>query len=224
MSVDPSNKHVTTLVENVEESRRLRQFKFKSSAKGDKAEAAHDKEVLYKSSIVLLVACWESFLVHLVSGSSDHKKIPFSVLERISSSQTGMKIWDLAGDGWKTVIRDNLKSVLAKTVGTFNTPRATQVNELFKKSIGLENISSFWQWAGTDSAEAEKELDDLITLRGSIAHRVKTSEQVQLQDVKDAEKLILCLSTRTHNTIVDFLETQIGKSPWKRIIYDKNIK
>ena len=223
MPVEPENKHVNALIENVGEVGRLRLFR--APVAKTAPAAVHDHEILHKSSIVLLVACWEAFvedlvteaLCHLVASSTNHKKIPKNVLERISSTHTGMKMWELAGDGWKSVLKDNLKSVLAKTVGVMNTPRTAQVDELFQKTIGLEKLSSNWKWDGFTVEQASSALDDLITLRGSIAHRVTASRKVELNDVKDARSLVYCLAVRSHNTTTEFLKAQVGSTPWKRI-------
>ncbi len=227
MPVDPNNKHVNALIENVKEVGRLHQFR--SPSNNTEPAATHDREILYKSSIVLLVACWEAFvedlvseaLGHLIASSADYRTVPKNVLERITSTHTGMKMWELAGEGWRSVLKDNLKSVLAKTVGVMNTPRTAQVDELFYKTIGLEKLSSNWTWDGFTVEKATTALDDLITLRGGIAHRVQSAKKVELADVREARKLVYCLAVRTHNTATVHLKTQLGSAPWKRIKFGK---
>lgn len=217
MAVSEDNKHTVLLIDNVHEVRRLR--KFRSPAGGS------SKEVLYKSSIVLLTACWESYVEDLVSSSLEYmiencdapSKFPAAVLERVASTYNGPRMWSLAGEGWKQALRDNIKSVLGKTTGVFNTPRAEDVDNLFKKVIGLEDISHGWHWEGTDREKACSDLNDLVTLRGAIAHRVKTDQPVSLATVKAAEDLIYFLAVKSHNRTLSFLKQQVGSSPWKRI-------
>lgn len=219
MAIADNNKHTKLLIENVHEVRRLR--KFRPITSGD------TKEVLYKSSIVLLVACWESFVEDLVSHSLEYmveecvspNKFPPSVLDRVSSSYSGQKMWGLAGDGWRQALRDHLKTVLGKTSGIFNTPRADQVDELFKKVIGLENISHSWHWDAIDFNIAVNNLNELVTLRGAIAHRVKADKTVTLETVKEAEELIYSLAVKSHNKTLAYLKHVVGKSPWDRIQY-----
>ena len=146
-------QHTLLLVENVKEVRLLRQYR--------KAPKAKDKEVLYKSCIVLLVACWESFVEDLVAHALEHmvdhcaspKEFPASVLDRVASAYNGPKMWAVAGDGWRQVLRDNLKTVLGKTSGIFNTPRAEQVDDLFKNVVGLQDLSHSWYWDGKTHEE-----------------------------------------------------------------------
>lgn len=219
MALAESNKHTQVLIENVKEVRLLRKYR--------KAPNAKDKEVLYKSCIVLLVACWESFVEDLVAHSLEHmvencetpSAFPPGVLERVASSYNGSKMWALAGDGWRQALRDNLKSVLGKTSGVFNTPRSEQVDDLFKKVIGLENLSHTWHWDGTTHKANSKALDDLITLRGSIAHRVKADQAVTVEQVSAAETLVLHLAVRSHNQTVEYLTKVTCEPPWKGLLY-----
>ncbi|MCW0390252.1 MULTISPECIES: MAE_28990/MAE_18760 family HEPN-like nuclease [Xanthomonas] len=227
MPISESNKHTLLLIENVREARRLRSL----ASRADQASvvSSHDSEVLCKSSVVLLVACWEAFVEDLINHSLDYlvantpnpQGLPKIVLERVGSTHAGIKAWDLAGDGWKRALRDNLQTVLATTTGKFNTPRTGQVDELFKKTLGLESISREWTWDGTTQEEAGAALDDLIALRGAIAHRVKTASEVSVEDALNAERLVYNLAVRSHNAVVDFLKQQVGSSPWKRLSYRK---
>lgn len=219
MAISEDNKHTALLIDNVNEVRGLR--KFRPPSEGE------SKEVLYKGSIVLLVACWESFVEDLVSHSLEYMiekcdsptMFPATVLDRVASSYNGSKIWSLAGDGWRQALRDNMKSVLGKTTGIFNTPRSDDVDGLFKKVIGLEKISHAWHWDGVNHERAASELNDLVTLRGSIAHRVKPDKTVSLDTVKAAEDLVQFLAVKSHNRTLAHLKQAVGSSPWKRIKY-----
>jgi hypothetical protein len=227
MPIDLTNKHGNRFLANLEEVGRLKQIHTKLTKKGPGRK--HDVEVLHKSSIVLLCACWEAFIEDL-SGSSlawmilhakDHSCFPKPVLERVASKYSGMKAWDLAGDGWKQALKDNFKEMLAKTTGTLNTPRKEQVDELFLKTIGLSALSSSWHWKGRSASQVSQALNDLITLRGSIAHRVAASQAVRLKDVEDNRDLVCRLAVKSHNSVCAFLKSQYGTSPWKTLVYGK---
>lgn len=111
-------------------------------------------------------------------------------------------------------LRNNMKGVLAKTMGSLNTPRTAQIDELFRKVIGLERLSSAWSWKGRSAAQSAAALDALVTLRGSIAHRVSTAKNVGLKDVREARNLIFRLSVKSHNRVCRFLSGTVGSAPW----------
>jgi hypothetical protein len=226
--MEAKNKHVNTLIENVGEVQRLQRIHSQITTKGPGRK--HNVEVLHKSAIVLLVACWEAYvedlaaasLDHMIATCKDHSAFPKYVLERIASNHSGLKAWNLAGDGWRKALKDNFTQILAKTTGTLNTPRTSQVDELFEKTIGLSDMSSSWHWKGRSTAQARKALDDLVTLRGSIAHRVTVARNVHLKDVREAQDLIRRLAAASHNRVCGFLVAQAGLAPWAPVMFQKS--
>ena len=62
------------------------------------------------------MACWEAYVEDLLSavlgrmilGAKDHKLFPREVLQRVASSHSGLRAWDLAGSGWKGALRGHL--------------------------------------------------------------------------------------------------------------------
>jgi hypothetical protein len=227
MAVEAKNKHVNALIANVNEVNRLKQIHGQITKKGPGRK--HDVQVLHKSAIVLLTACWEAYvedlvtaaLEEMISAAKDHKVFPKYVLERVGSNHSGVNAWDLAGAGWKQALRGNLSGVLARTTGALNTPRTAQVDELFHKVLGLDNLSSSWFWAGRSVEQSTKELDELVTLRGSIAHRVSTSKAVTLKNVTDARSFIYRLAVKSHNRTCEHLKSHVTKSPWARVQFGK---
>lgn len=225
MTIDQRLKHAVAFVDNLKEVDRLKAIHGQITTKGPGRK--YDVQILHKSAIVLMVACWEALIEDLaknaldemIKGAKDHKIFPPFVLERVASMNSGVNSWKLAGSGWKKVLEGNLEGVLSKTTSALNTPRAAQINELFKKTIGLEEISSSWYWSGRTRKSAEDALDDLITLRGSIAHRVTTSSSVTLKHVTDSRELINRLAVKSHNSVCAYLEEKLGKSPWGRLAY-----
>lgn len=217
--------HLKELLSNVYETATLLDIHTEIAGVG--AGRKHGVEVLNKSAIVLVVACWEAYvedlaksaLEFMIAEASDHRAFPKPVLERVSSKNSGINSWNLAGNGWKKALSDNLTEVLAKTTGILNTPRAAQVDDLFSKTIGLMDISKKWSWPGRTSVQAVKALDDLVTLRGSIAHRVKSAQRVRKQDVKDALDLVGRLSIRCNNEVRTFVHGKVGKYPWIAVTY-----
>ena len=161
-------------------------------------------------------------LDHMIAAATDHKAFPKYVLEPAWPQRIpGLAAWDLAGEGWKVGLRNNMKSVLAKTIGALNTPRTAQIDELFRKVIGLEKMSSSWSWKGRSVAQSSVALDALVTLRGSIAHRVSAAKNVRLKDVREARDLIFRLAVRSHNRACRFLAGTVGSTPWLDVSFKR---
>jgi hypothetical protein len=182
----------------------------------------YDVEILNKSAVVLLVACWEAFVEDICEDALDftmqkaasHTVFPNAVLERVASVHQGPKAWDLAGDGWEQCLRDNMTGVLARTTGSLNTPKTAQVNELFMKTLGVSKLSSSWYWSGRTSLSASDALDDLVTLRGSIAHRLDVDHSVRRTHVEHGIELVFRLSVKTSNAIRTHVHSMVHKYPW----------
>jgi len=225
MPIHASNKHTAALITNLKDVTRLRDIHGRITSKGPGRK--HDVEVLHKSAIVLLVACWEAFVEDMIGATlewmirhaKDYKAFPVAVLERIASTHQGAKAWLLAGDGWKQVLRDNLKEVLARTTATLNTPRSEQVDALFEKTIGLKNLSKAWYWKGRSVDQSRQSLNDLVTLRGSIAHRVSGARHVRLKDVSDARDFVCRLAVKSHNAVCLHAHRFFSRTPWPLIKY-----
>ena len=225
MALENPPPHLQGLLDNLKESLSVLDIHEKVSGQGRGRK--HGVEVLNKSALVLIVACWEAYvedtidsaLTFMIDNCTDHTVFPKNVLDRVSSGKQGPKAWDLAGEGWKDALRDNLTGVLSKTTGALNTPRAKQVDELFDKVIGLHNLSSKWTWRHVTADQAIARLDTLITTRGSIAHRVKHSDTVYKKAVRDAVDLITRLAVRTNNEARSHVHSRVGKYPWYAIRY-----
>lgn len=186
----------------------------------------YDVEVLNKSAVVLVVACWEAFvedlataaLTHLVHCGKDHTVFPQKVLDKIGSKHSGPAAWKLAGNGWKKVLKDNLVEMVAKTIGKLNTPRSSQVDELFAGSIGFDNISEYWKWQGRTADKSRQDLDHLVNLRCSVAHRVRHAGSVRKKDVQRAVDLVSRLAARSTNVVAEYLLSRTGTRPWGDVI------
>lgn len=217
--------HVSQLLENLQEVDLL--LNIHTALAGSSPGRKRNVEVLNKSAVVLVVACWEAYVEDLAStalkfmidDAKSHSIFPKLVLDRVGSKYSGQHAWALAGDGWKKALRDNFSEVLAKTTGALNIPRAPQVDELFAKTIGLPSLSACWSWPGRPQASAVKALDDLITLRGSIAHRVQHSKSVHKKSVTAAVELVSRLAAKSTNAVRQHVHTATGKFPWNRITF-----
>ena len=99
--------HLREFLENMREVNQLLGIHGNLVGKGPGRK--RNVEVLNKSAVVLLVACWEAYIEDLVKTSlefllekaTDHKVFPSKVLERVASKNSGINAWNLAGAGWK---------------------------------------------------------------------------------------------------------------------------
>lgn len=186
----------------------------------------HTHEVLTKSCAVLLVACWEAFVEdaaetalnfiidNVNSPANLPKELMKSVALELKSDKNDIKIWGLADGGWKQIVKAHYKTMLSKHLGSFNTPRAGNIDDLYKQVLGLEDLSECWVWKNMPNKNAKEKLSALVTLRGSIAHRVKTSNKVSRNLVDGYATHLLFLAIKTSNRIRKYAHQSTGVYPW----------
>jgi len=186
-------------------------------------------EILNKSAIVLASTCWEAFIEDLASNAFDFmlshadtpQMLPKAVLAAASSmlraEKDERKIWDLAGDGWKVVLKTHSNSMIS----CLNTPSHKNIDGLFETLLGLKKLSTHWQWQGVTNRRALQRLDQLISTRGDIAHRLNHEHYITKQDVLDAMKLVLNISVISSNAIRAHLIKSVGTEPWMVVIAEK---
>lgn len=203
---------------NVQEVRRLVQIHEHLTGTGPGRR--HDVQVLHKSAIVLLVACWEAVVEDMVQRSVEimvrgrPASLPEWLRLKVARELGINRSWELAGIGWKTVMRDNLKGVIARSIQALNTPKTEHVNGLFRNAVGLENVSRSWSWSGMSADKAEVKLDELVVLRGSIAHRVASNETIGKHDVERSIDFVMRLTAATANAVREHLSQGSGSEPW----------
>jgi len=183
-------------------------------------------EILNKSAIVLATTCWEAFIEDLASNAMDFllksvddpRVLPASVLisasNQLIKDKDERKVWDLAGDGWKAV----LKAYCDITLSCLNTPSHKNIDRLFENLIGLKKLSNNWKWQGVTNERALTRLDRLITTRGDIAHRLNHDNYITKQDVLDAMKLVMNISVISTNTVREHLLKAVGSEPWGLVV------
>ena len=180
----------------------------------------YNLEVLNKSAIVLLVACWESFIEDLaviafdtlLTSAKTHSVFPFDVLtlasKALKDSQDNRHVWGLAGDGWRNVLNNHKASVFAQYVGKLNTPKPKQVDALMTSLIGITSISRQWSWRGMSADAARDTLEKLVELRGSIAHRVSAGNSVLKADVTDNTAFVYKLAVISSNRVLAYVQAK----------------
>ena len=117
-------------------------------------------EILNKSAVIFVAAAWEAFVEdvatqaidHVIAKSDDHETVPLPIrkaaAKNLESHLNELEVWKLAGEGWKDVVLRYRDDVIGDEISTFNTPKPHNVNTLFKKLLGIDNISVNWGWPG----------------------------------------------------------------------------
>src|SRR2546430_1937945 len=109
----PVPLHLIALRENLREVRGLTDIHEKLSGTG--RGRRFGLEILHKSSIVLLVACWEAYVEDLALGGFDFMldrvkhpmMLPSTVLNVASRdirTEDPVRMWTLAGTGWRSIL------------------------------------------------------------------------------------------------------------------------
>jgi hypothetical protein len=222
--MDDFPAHIKNIIKNREEIETL--LNIHSQIAGRSPGKKHKVEVLNKSAITLLVACWEAYVEDLadtafnflIKNSKKPTDVPKRVLARAAkgliTDKDETKIWDLADSGWRKVLEQHKEQVKNRYIGKLNTPRPKQIDELFENMIGIKGLSKNWRWKGASNSNVVKRLDDLITLRGEIAHRVSTSNSVRKLEVVNNLQFIGYLSVKLSNQVGLYLTKTTKNNPW----------
>lgn len=229
---EPLPPHVEAMIANMDEVKRLSAIHADIGGTGPGRK--HNIEVLNRSAIVLIVACWESYVEDLASLSFEYllskathpKQIPGKVLtiasKPLKEHKDESKVWDLAESGWRKILKDHKNNVLERYVGKLNTPRPKQVDELYESLLGMSKVSKGWSWKGIANERVIERLDALITLRGEIAHRVIAGNSVHKKHVDNARHLIGYISASLSNQVAEHIHHVLGAMPFGHIEYVKD--
>lgn len=183
-------------------------------------------QILNKSAIVLLTACWEYYIEDLLRESfkflldnaEDHTVFPFSVLAKASkelkNDKDDRRVWELAGKGWIKTLEEYQKTTLEKEIDHFHVPRPENIDELFLKLLGVNKITSNWTWRKMTNENAIKLLNKYIDMRGEIAHNVKTVSSITKKDVDEYRVFLNRAAVILNNRIVNHLFTLCDKQAW----------
>lgn len=140
-------------------------------------------EVLKRACLILAVTAWETYVEDLfteqVPGRIDAAKSPEEFqkafdqvakrwLQRSKEDQA-KTLLQWTGDGWKRYLQDFFISCLT----SLHTPNSTNLSKLFSLFLNVD-LQKHWAWHPYKFDAAAKRLDDIIKLRGQIAHRSRT--------------------------------------------------
>jgi len=216
----PANASVA-LAENLEDVEKL--LELHEQEGGTAPGRRRGLEVLNKTAIVLITSYWESYcediageaLQHIVlkapSSDSLPKEIKKIVAKELKANSNEIAVWDLSDGKWRDLLKrrlDDLKEVRNRRL---NTPKSSNIDELFETAVGLPNISSKWVWSKKLTAEkARKKLDGYVELRGAIAHRGKAHASVTKAQVTDYMEFVKKAAEKTDCAINAHVESIAG--------------
>ena len=107
--------------------------------------------------------------------------------------------------------------MLVRHVGRFNTPKAQNVQNLFRDVLGMPNVTEQWGNFGEYTVdEARTRLDDLMTARGAIAHGDPDAQELSHQDVKGFVLLVVNLMIMTSSAARAHVKETTGKDMAER--------
>ena len=197
--------------------------------KGGKAKGRrYGLEVLNKSAIVLLTSFWEAYcedlaaeaLEHLVTNAPSADKLPNELRKLIAKELKldphDLAVWQLSGDGWRTVLKNRLSALQIERNRRLNTPKASQIDELFHITLGISGISNDWRWDQKMTPERSRtKLDEYVELRGSIAHRGAAATSVKKVQVIGYFEFLKRLVSRTGSSVYIHVRNVTAKRLWK---------
>jgi len=228
----PDAPHVLAMRKNMAEVDRL--LSIHEQLAGNSPGRKRDVQVLNKSSLVLLLACWEAyvedmakncfeFMLTNASSPTVFEDHVLAIAAKEIKQGTTQDLWALAGSGWKSALVSHKEKILNKYIikGSFNTPSAENIDKLFSELVGLKGVSKEWYWPNMPNQKAIAKLTELISRRGEIAHRVESSSSVFKKDVTTYRNLIIRLAVITHNRTLALIFSRTKKRPWRQYKHGK---
>ncbi len=186
----------------------------------------HDVEVLNSAAIMFITACWESFvedlateafdfmLANVTKASAVPSKVQDFATRPIFVQKDSRQVWDLADTGWRAVLLTHRDATLKKWLDPLNTPKTKQVDELYEELLSIRKLSENWHWYGMGAEQAGEKLDEYITIRGNIAHRLHHDETVYKNWGTDYLNHVQTLVEKCDQAVAAHLQTLTGRQPW----------
>ena len=182
---------------------------------------------LRNSAIVLLTAFWEAFCEDLIAEAVEHvvvhapnaRALPVEVRKQIAKEvadpkNNNLAAWELADDGWRSVLVSRLERLQEQRNRKLNTPKTEQINDLFHDALGIEKISESWHWTQMDAQRAAEKLDEYIIIRHEVAHRGSSADRIWRYDVNDYYSHVWHLVEQTAAETARVLTDVTGVAPW----------
>lgn len=174
-----------------------------------------------KGTYLLIAALWETYCEdvllettdELLAAVDDPHSLPVAVrravAKDIKADQHELSPWVLAGAGWRTVVVSRARRLCQEVA--FHSPKAGNVDELFRRILGIPNITTCW--SSERATDARLALDKHLAQRGGLAHRAAATAITKRQ-VSDFYQLTRDLSESMDRRLGAFLLDAIGSDPF----------
>ena len=175
---------------------------------------------LTRSGVLLLCAAWELYVEELMieavrecsqraqSPSDLPKSVQKSIAEHVKGSQHQLRVLALAGDGWRAVYAE----MAVEWVSSLNTPNKHNINEGFKKLIGIEGLASNWSFG-------DNSVNDFVKARGDVAHKGSAAGNIHMNKLRETylPQIMRC-AVDTDNAVSTYIRSIFEPKayPWNR--------
>lgn len=200
-----------------------------------------EQQVLVKSSIIFIVTSLDAFFKQLVTDAFDamlrssklenHPNLlPDQVKTVVSEhlletsdhpkeawckDKWRMDIWQLAGEGWLTLLKQHREVVMQRYVERFQSVRRDNIDNLFKQVIGFKQLSVHWKWHKMSDSQVLNCLNTLMDLRGDLVHRNLSHRPVTKTDIDYFAVFAEQLAVVSTNAVREYLYTLLGEYSWE---------
>ena len=172
-----------------------------------------------RSGVLMLCAAWELYveevLIECVKYIAEHCPTPHQLSlntqkelsKATKDSKHELKPLELSGDGWRTVFINHAQT----TISTLNTPKSTILDPIFKRFLGVAELSSHWS-IGPDG------VNKFVNARGDIAHRGRDTQYVTIDSLRGYREQVITTVTETDNFLANHVQETCPDrhSPWRR--------
>ncbi len=159
---------------------------FYDAARKNLSHRDRSVEIFKKTGIILTVTAWETFIEDILELFVNQK------LEDASSPNAMQKAFNTIAQNWYAAILNKqdghpkpndfikwtgsswkrlIQSKLEEDLASLNTPKSRNIRNLSKRYLGVD-ITDRWTWPRMSAQKARNQLDELIELRGELAHRI----------------------------------------------------
>ena len=183
--------------------------------RGSRGKGAFDH--ITRSAVLFLVSAFEVYIEEVtceccevnITLARDAQRLPHGVRSTIDNAVAkkhhSFTPISLCDEGWRNVYRQLTQDATDK----LNTPKVLQIKQLFGNYIGTTDSL-------IDSITNIDRLDDFVSFRGEITHRVKAASYVKIEKVVEGKELIAGLAMNIDRMLLDYLRSAYPdrRAPW----------